>query len=84
MVSKALNERGEEGVVEPSATRMYVFSEEDEMVDYPDVVAHAEHAKEIGWKVSVEKFVGSKHCAHVVVDQERYWRLVGELWSDSL
>jgi hypothetical protein len=63
--------------------RCYVFSKEDRMVVWADVVEHAGLAEGEGWKrVSVEEFEGSAHCGHLLVDEERYWGVVERVWGE--
>lgn len=70
--------------------RMYIYSETDQLVPWQHVEAHAKEARlvveELGIDpivgVRMEKFVGSKHVGHVVVDSERYWGLVRSFWED--
>jgi hypothetical protein len=62
--------------------RCYVYSKEDKMVTWGDVVEHAGMAREKGWKrVSVEEFDGSAHCGHLLVDEGRYWGIVERVWG---
>lgn len=63
--------------------RCYVYSREDEMVVWGDVVEHAAQAEGKGWKrVSVEEFEGSAHCGHLLVDEGRYWGVVERVWGE--
>ena len=71
-------------VIDPKARRMYVASRSDEMILFEDVEAHVEVARKRGCRARLEKFVGSRHVAHAVVDGERYWRLVRELWEENM
>ena len=64
------------------ARRCYIYSEEDPMVDFHDVDAHASEAVHRGFAVRQEKFPGSGHCAHVRVgDGVPYWAAVRNLWD---
>jgi pimeloyl-ACP methyl ester carboxylesterase len=63
------------------APRLYIYSDNDEMVSDEDVEWHAKLAKEAGYVTYLEKFVGSKHVAHMLQDKERYWRVIQELWE---
>lgn len=73
-------------------TRVYIYSETDELVPWQQVEAHAQEAKTVydeqfpgssNKRVHLQKFEGSKHVAHAVVDAERYWKVVQDLWSNS-
>ncbi|KAK5078220.1 hypothetical protein LTR64_003373 [Lithohypha guttulata] len=70
--------------------RVYIYSDTDELVPWTHVEAHAQEAKEVlrsnrgeeaAKLVQLEKFVGSKHVAHAVMDGERYWNIVQQLWE---
>lgn len=71
----------DERFVKKAGRRVYVFSEEDEMVDWRDVVKHADEAEEKGYKVRKEMFVGSGHVSHMILQSERYWKVVKETWE---
>jgi hypothetical protein len=63
--------------------RCYVFSKEDKMVVWEDVVEHAGMSRKRGWKrVSVEEFEESAHCGHLLVDEGRYWGVVERVWGE--
>ncbi|KAK4688209.1 hypothetical protein P7C73_g1911, partial [Tremellales sp. Uapishka_1] len=61
-----------------SGRRVFIFSENDLMVPHQAVRERAKEARERGWDVGEEEFMGSKHVAHVLVDKERYWKVVRE------
>ncbi|KAK4451145.1 hypothetical protein QBC34DRAFT_58569 [Podospora aff. communis PSN243] len=62
--------------------RLYVYSEEDKLVGWGGIEAHAKEAKERGYKVRMEKFVGTGHVAHARGETEgRYWDLVKGIWE---
>jgi hypothetical protein len=64
--------------------RCYVYSREDGMVVWRDVVEHAGRAEGAGWKrVEVEEFEGSAHCGHLLVDEGRYWGIVERVWGEQ-
>ena len=64
--------------------RVHVFSKEDRMVVWGDVVEHAGMAEKAGWKrVWTEEFEGSAHCVHLLVDERRYWGVVERVWGSG-
>ncbi|KAK3938859.1 hypothetical protein QBC46DRAFT_264508 [Diplogelasinospora grovesii] len=63
--------------------RTYIYSKEDKLVDYRDVEEHAADAKQKGFSVRKEEFIGSAHVAHVRKDEGRYWRVVRETWEGT-
>lgn len=67
------------------AKRVYIYSDVDDMAPWNDIEDHAAEAKEKGFNVGVEKFVGSGHVAHVRVGNgERYWGIVDGLWKQTI
>lgn len=68
-------------LVDVAPRRTYLYGTDDDMVGWQDVEHHAAHAKELGFKVSPEKFEGGKHVANVRVDADRYWKAVEEAWE---
>jgi hypothetical protein len=63
--------------------RLYVFSKEDEMVQWDRVKAHVEEAKAHGINVRSEFFEKSRHVAHLKDDPERYWGAVQRVWDQA-
>lgn len=61
--------------------RVYLYSEEDELVYWRDVERHAEQAEERGFEVRREKFKGTAHVAHARFEGERYWGIVKGIWE---
>jgi len=59
----------------------YVFSKEDEVTHWEDVVGHAELAGEKGWQVDEWVVEGTKHCNHFSGNEERYVGQMRELWE---
>ena len=74
------------GVLSRERARTYVYSAEDEMVEWRDVERHAAEARQARGEadttvpVRTERFHGSSHVAHVRLEPERYWRIVDETW----
>ena len=72
-------------MVDPSlfsakAPRVYVYSKEDKMVSWKAVEEHIVQAREMGYKAEGEEYKGSKHVAHMMVDSDRYWKVVENVW----
>ena len=61
---------------ETGGWRHYVYSKEDRMVPWDAVESHVKEAEARGWRTTTELFHGSGHCAHAMVDKERYWGIV--------
>ncbi|KAM0747405.1 hypothetical protein T439DRAFT_329132 [Meredithblackwellia eburnea MCA 4105] len=60
--------------------RLYIYSPQDQLVPAADVEAHAAAARAKGIDVTMEKFEGTSHVAHVRGGSERYWGAVKSLW----
>ncbi|KAF6840009.1 hypothetical protein CMUS01_04058 [Colletotrichum musicola] len=71
----------QKALLQSEQRRVYLYSREDEMIYWGDVEKHANESKEVGFKVSRERFEGSKHVAHARLDGERYWKAVKGLWE---
>ena len=67
--------------LDTTGRRLYIFSQEDPMVDWRDVVSHAEDAKSKGYESEMEIFKGSGHCSHMLLDGQKYWGLVKQTWE---
>lgn len=79
--AKAVNDTA---LLELEPRRTYLFGTGDEMVHWRDVEHHAdEAAKKSSTLVRRESFEGGRHCAHVRVDFDRYWKTVKETWVGS-
>lgn len=79
--AKAINDAG---LLELEPRRTYLYGTGDEMVHWHDVEHHADEAsKKSQTFVRREAFEGGKHCAHVRVDFDRYWRAVKETWGGN-
>lgn len=63
--------------------RTYVYSREDDMVDWRHVEDHAREAAAKGVPVRMELYANSAHVAHMRNDSERYWRIVTETWEEG-
>lgn len=63
--------------------RTYIYSTVDALTDYKAVEAHAADAETKGFSVTLEKFEGSAHVAHVRKDESRYWEIVKRIMESS-
>ena len=60
----------------------YLYSKADALVDWRDIVAHAELAKKNeGWEVQEVEFEGTPHCRHYVGNEARYEGAVVSMWE---
>ncbi|TDZ38562.1 Transmembrane protein 53-B [Colletotrichum spinosum] len=71
----------QKALLQSELRRVYLYSREDEMIYWADVEKHAAESKDVGFRVTKEKFDGSKHVAHAKLDGDRYWGSVRKLWD---
>ncbi|EXJ84026.1 hypothetical protein A1O3_04693 [Capronia epimyces CBS 606.96] len=64
--------------------RVYIYSQADKLIPAADVESHAEEATQIIGRdrVQLEDFGPSRHVAHAVLDEKRYWAIVEGLWNE--
>lgn len=63
--------------------RTYIYSKEDELLDYKEIEEHAAQAREQGYQVTLEEFKGTAHVAHARGDEGRYWSIVRDIWEKA-
>ena len=63
--------------------RTYIYSKEDQLVDWKVVEKYAADAAARGFVVRKERFDGSAHVAHARFDGDRYWKAVAETWDGA-
>ncbi|KAL5356956.1 hypothetical protein BJX96DRAFT_134600 [Aspergillus floccosus] len=66
-----------------AARRLYLYSQEDEMVRWLDVERHMDDARARGFPVHGVCFEQGPHCALVMVDGPRYWAAIERAWSET-
>jgi len=84
LIDVVRGELNDSSLVDIRGQRCYIYSESDALVGSEDVHRHVNTARERGYAVKEEVFVGSKHVAHAVLDGARYWQAVIEMWDRSL
>ncbi|KAL6248486.1 hypothetical protein RBB50_004741 [Rhinocladiella similis] len=64
--------------------RLYIYSQSDALIPAGDVERHAREAMDVigEQRVQLEDFVSSRHVGHVMLDGQRYWKLVENLWKE--
>jgi hypothetical protein len=65
------------------ARRCYIYSAEDDVIDWKDVEDHARQAEASGWSVIMVKFDGSQHVAHLRQDSIKYWEAIESAWTSK-
>lgn len=67
-----------------SNVRVYIYSKEDRLISYNDILTHAKQVRDYYQghdTVICEEFIGSDHVAHLRLDQNRYWNIVQDAWD---
>ena len=67
-----------------SATRLFIYSKEDELISWEDIEENAAIAIGKGYKCLMELFEGSTHVGHLRKDPERYWSSIEKVWKVGL
>ncbi|ATY67438.1 DNA repair (Rad57) [Cordyceps militaris] len=76
---RELNDRGVFGT---TAKRLYLYSSEDQMVQWQDVETHLEAARSVSeYPVTGVRFTESAHCAIIRNHSEKYWKAVDDFWQ---
>jgi hypothetical protein len=78
-----LNSENLVGWMGKKTPRLYLYSENDELIATDAVEEHAGKAVAKGWDVKLEKFAESKHVSHARMYPERYWGAIKALWVES-
>lgn len=58
----------------------YVYSKEDKMVDWRDVIEHADVARGMGWEVEEWRVEGTAHCNHFKGNEVVYGEKMRGMW----
>ncbi|KAJ9635006.1 uncharacterized protein PV06_08633 [Exophiala oligosperma] len=80
---RKLNEPGS-AFTQNGLKRLYIYSQSDALIPAADVESHARESMDIigRERVQLEDFVSSRHVGHVMLDGQRYWELVENLWKE--
>ncbi|PQE13747.1 indole-diterpene biosynthesis protein [Rutstroemia sp. NJR-2017a BVV2] len=80
-IDKIRNGLNDTRLFDVGVERLYIYSMADKLVPWKAVEEHAREAEGMGFKVSMEKYRESGHCAHLLDDEKRYWgAVVDTLW----
>ncbi|KAK8043440.1 hypothetical protein PG993_005870 [Apiospora rasikravindrae] len=64
--------------------RVYMYGPADRITPAAAVEGHADEAEARGFRVRREVFEGTGHVAHARKHADRYWRIVGQAWEETL
>ncbi|QRD94848.1 hypothetical protein F9C07_2224026 [Aspergillus flavus] len=65
-------------VVPVESHRLYMYSREDEIIWWEDLVQAADEAKALGYRAELRVFEGLPHVGHMRLHPEQYWKAVFE------
>lgn len=71
------------GLLAREASRTYLYGTEDDLILWQDVEDNARKAKEAGFNIRLEKFVGARHVDIMRSEPERYWDAIQKSWLDG-
>ncbi|KAF7891640.1 hypothetical protein EAF00_007942 [Botryotinia globosa] len=85
LVRGPLEGLNDERLVRKEATRGYIYSEEDDVIEWKDVEEHGEVGTLKGYRVERIKMVGGKHAQMFRGEggEDAYWGFVRKLWVDG-
>ncbi|OAL44997.1 DUF829-domain-containing protein [Pyrenochaeta sp. DS3sAY3a] len=66
------------------ARKLYLYSREDDLINYEDIEAHTAEARMLGWEADFEVFEGSGHVQHMRVHGEQYWKAITTSWEKAI
>jgi hypothetical protein len=79
--TKARRDLKDEDLISPQSKRLYLYSEADALIGAAEVREHAAECASKGWDVETVNFQVSGHVRHAIMDPERYWNAVTEMWN---
>ncbi|QSZ36025.1 hypothetical protein DSL72_007149 [Monilinia vaccinii-corymbosi] len=86
LVRGPLEGLNDERLVSKGAVRGYIYSEEDEVIEWRDVEEHGEVGRSRGYRVERIKMGGGKHAQMFKGEggEGVYWGFIKKLWVDGL
>jgi hypothetical protein len=66
---------------DPEIPRCYLYSEADKLIWWQDIEEHGIQASRSGTTVTLVRFQGSMHCAHIRENEDEYWNAVTDTWE---
>jgi hypothetical protein len=81
--ARARADLNEEKLICPESKRLYLYSEADALIGANEVREHVAECVSKGWYVETVNFQVSGHVRHAIVDPERYWKAITDMWNTS-
>ncbi|KAJ5217917.1 DUF829-domain-containing protein [Penicillium cinerascens] len=63
--------------------RLYLYSKEDDIIWWEDLVQNVVQARNLGYKADLEMFKGSPHVGHMRLHPEQYWNVIFNAWKKA-
>ena len=67
-----------------AARKLYLYSQDDDLISWEDIEAHVAETREGGWAADTEVFRGSGHVGHMRRFPAQYWGAVGGSWRKAV
>jgi hypothetical protein len=83
VATRAREDLNDDKLISPHSRRLYLYSEADKLIGANEVREHAAECASKGWQVETVNFQTSGHVRHAIVNPERYWTAVTEMWNSS-
>lgn len=65
------------------SNRLYLYSKEDEIIWWEDLVQTVAQIKGLGYKADLEMFEGSAHVGHMRLHPQQYWNKILSAWKET-
>jgi hypothetical protein len=68
----------------PEASRLYMYSKEDDLIGWEDIELHVAESRQLGIKSDTEVFSGSGHVGHMRKFPKQYWSAIQRAWQKAM
>jgi fructose-specific component phosphotransferase system IIB-like protein len=82
-ITRLFDELNDTRLFRKGAPRVYLYSREDAMIHWEDVLEHAVAAAALGWKCETVEFKGTGHCNHIALDSKPYFDALQRVWQQA-
>ncbi|OAA36315.1 PaxU [Beauveria brongniartii RCEF 3172] len=63
------------------ARRLFMYSKDDDLIGWKDIVTYAHDSERLGYAVDTEEFHGSGHVGHMRMHPDQYWAAIQQSWA---
>ncbi|KPM35868.1 hypothetical protein AK830_g10703 [Neonectria ditissima] len=67
-----------------SARRLYLYSQEDDLIPWEDIESYRAQATEKGYETDAEMFEGTGHVGHMRMFPDKYWGAIQTSWRRAI